>query len=61
MQELGVPLLGWEGPMEKEMATKSSILAWGISGTEESGGLSPQGCKELDTIEGLSMHACTFH
>ena len=26
--------LGWEGPLEKEMATHSSIVAWGIPGTE---------------------------
>ena len=31
--------LGWEDPLEKEMATHSSILAWEISRTEEPGGL----------------------
>ena len=31
--------LGWEDPLEKEMATHSSILAWEIPGTEEPGGL----------------------
>ena len=31
--------LGWEDPLEKEMATHSSILAWRISWTEEPGGL----------------------
>ena len=30
---------GWEDPLEKEMATHSSILAWKISWTEEPGGL----------------------
>ena len=30
MQETGVPSLGWEDPLEKEMATHSSILAWKI-------------------------------
>ena len=33
------------------MATHSSVLGWRTSGREESGGLSPQGCKELDTTE----------
>ena len=31
--------LGWEDPLEKEMATHSNILAWEIPGTEEPGGL----------------------
>ena len=31
--------LGWEGPLEKEMPTHSSLLAWEIPWTEESGGL----------------------
>ena len=34
-----VQYLCWEGPLEKEMATHSSILAWEISRTEEAGGL----------------------
>ena len=34
-----VPSLGWEHPLEKEMATHSNILAWEIPGTEEPGGL----------------------
>ena len=39
MQETQVQSLGWEDPLEKEMATHSSILAWEISWTEEPGGL----------------------
>ena len=39
MQETRVRSLGWEDPLEKEMATHSSILAWRIPWTEESGGL----------------------
>ena len=39
MQETWVPSLGWEDPLEKEMATNSSILAWNISWTEEPGRL----------------------
>ena len=39
VQETQVWSLGWEGPLEKEMATHSSILAWEIPWTEESGRL----------------------
>ena len=39
MQETQVQSLGWEDPLEKEMATQSSILAWKILWTEEPGGL----------------------
>ena len=39
MQETLVQSLGWEDPLEKEMATCSSIFAWEISWTEEPGGL----------------------
>ena len=39
MQETWVQSLGWEGPLEKEMAAHSSILAWKIPWTEEPGRL----------------------
>ena len=39
MQETWIQPLGQEDPLEKEMATHSSVLAWRIPGTEESGGL----------------------
>ena len=39
MQETQVQSLSWEDPLEKEMATHSSILAWRIPWTEEPGGL----------------------
>ena len=42
MLETQVPFLGWEDPLEKEMATLSSILAWRILWTEEPGGLQLQ-------------------
>ena len=51
MQETQVRSLGQEDPREKEMATRSSILAWEIPRTEEPGGHSPQGRKDLDTTE----------
>ena len=43
MQETQVQSLGWEDPLEKEMATHSSILAWIIPGTGEPGGLPSMG------------------
>ena len=39
MQETSVQSLGWEDPLEKEMATHSSVLAWRSPWTEEPGGL----------------------
>ena len=39
MQEMWVQSLVWENALEKEMAIHSSILAWEIAQTEESGGL----------------------
>ena len=43
MQEMWVQSLGWEDPLEEEMATYSSILAWEIPWTEKSGGLTVHG------------------
>ena len=51
VQDTQVRSLGWEGPLEKEMATHFSILAWRITWTEDPGGLQFTGCKELDTTE----------
>ena len=45
VQETWVRFLGWEGPLEKEMATHSSILAWKIPWTEEPGGLQSMGLR----------------
>ena len=39
MQDIQVQSLGWEDPLEKEMATHSSILAWEVPWTEETAGL----------------------
>ena len=49
MQETWVWFLDQEDPLEKEMATHSSILAWRIPWTEEPGGLQFMGLQELDT------------
>ena len=43
MQEMGVQSLSWEDPLEKEMATHSSIPAWEIQRTELPGGLQSMG------------------
>ena len=48
MQETWVPFLGQEAPLEKEMTTHSSILAWRIPWTEESGRLQFMGSQKLD-------------
>ena len=56
MWETWVRSLGREDPLEKEMATHSSILAWRIPWTEELGGLQSTGRKELDTTEQLHFH-----
>jgi len=39
IQETWVRMLGWDDPLEEEMATNSSILAWKIPWTEEAGRL----------------------
>ena len=52
MHETQVQFLGQEDPLEKGMATHSSILAWRIPLTEETGdGLQSMGLKESDTTE----------
>ncbi|CAI9165239.1 unnamed protein product [Rangifer tarandus platyrhynchus] len=57
MQETRVQTQGQQDPLEKEMATHSSTLAWKIPWTEEPGRL--QGCKELDMTE--CLHFSLFH
>ena len=47
VQETWVPSLGQEEPLEKGMATHSSILAWRIPWTEEPGGLQPTGSQRV--------------
>ena len=56
MQETPVQLLGREGPLEKRMATHSSILAWRIPWTEESGRLQFMGSRGSDMTEQLNHH-----
>ena len=47
MQETWVQSLGWEDPLEKEMATHSSILAWKIPWLEEPSGLQSTGSQRV--------------
>ena len=47
VQETPVQLQGWEDPLEKEMATHSSVLAWRIPWTEEPGGLQSMGWQRV--------------
>ena len=51
MRDTWVQSLGREDPLEKEMTTHSSTLAWKIPWTESLVGYSPWGCKESDTTE----------
>ena len=52
--ETWVQSLAWEDPLEEEMETHSSILAWKILQAKKPGGLQSMGCKELWTQ--LSTH-----
>ena len=58
IQETQVRSLGGEDPLEKEMATHSSTLAWRIPWRKEPGGLQSMGSLESDTTEKLHFH---FH
>ena len=60
MQKTWVQSLGQEDPLEKGMDTHSSIIAWEIPWTEESGKLQSIGCRELDTTEQLTL-SLFFH
>ena len=57
-QETWVRFLGWEDPLEQEMAALSSILAWGIPWTEVPGGLQSVG---LQRVGHDSLHTHTSH
>ena len=55
MQETCIWPLGQEDPLEKGMATRSSILAWRIPRREESGGLQSMGSQMSDWTERLTL------
>ena len=54
VRETWVQSLGGDDPLEEEMATLSSTLAWRIPWTEEAGGLQSMGSQESDTTERLT-------
>ena len=56
MQEIPVQFLGWEDPLEREMATHSSILAWKILWTEKCSRLQLWGHRESNMTEQLCTH-----
>ena len=51
MQETWVRSLGWEDPLQEEMVTHSSILAWKIPWTEKPGGLQSMGSQRVGQQE----------
>ena len=55
MRETQVQSLGWENPLEKEMAIRSSILPGKSHGQRSLEGYSPWGHKELDTTEQIHL------
>ena len=55
VQETWVRSPGWEDPLEKEMATHSSIIAWKISWTEEPGELQSKGPQRVGTTERITL------
>ena len=55
MWETQIQCLGQEAPLEKGMATHSSILAWRIPRTEEPGGLQSVGLQKSDTTERFTL------
>ena len=55
MQQTQIQSLGQEDPLEKGMATHSSILSWRIPRTEEPGGLQSVGLQKSDTTERFTL------
>ena len=55
---MGVWSLDWEDPLEEGVATHTSILAWRIPWTEETGRLWTIGLQSQTWLKQLSMHAC---
>ena len=60
MQEIQVWSRVWEDPLEKEMTTHSSILAWEIPRTEETGGYSSWVTKESDITQRLDNNESSY-
>ena len=60
MGDLDLIPLGWEDPLEKGMATHSSILAWRILWTEKPGGLQSMGSQRVGHDLGMNPHHHQF-
>ena len=60
MQEMWVQSLGWEDPLEEEMATTPVFLLGEFHGQKSLAGYSPWGCKESDMTERLTL-SLSFH
>ena len=56
VREMWVRSLGWEDPLEKEMATHYSALAWKSHGRRSVIGYCPWGCRESDMTEPFHFH-----
>ena len=63
IQEMRVQFLGWKDPLEKGMATYSSILAWRIPGTEERGEVQSMGLQSAghDRANNTTCRSCVKH
>ena len=59
LQETRVRFLGWKDPLEKGMATHSSVLAWRIPWQEEPGGLQSMGLSDL--VSGVQHSDSVIH
>ena len=59
IQETKVQSLGWEEPLEEGTAIHSSILAWKIPWTEETGRATVHGVSKSWTQLSMRVHACT--
>ena len=55
MQEMRIPSLGWEDPLEEDMVTLSSILAWRIPWTEEPGKLQSMGLQSQTQLSNQTV------
>ena len=55
-QKTQVRSLGWEDPLEKEVATHSSILVWKMPWTEEPGGLQSMGLQRVQGHNFVTKH-----
>ena len=60
IQETQIGSLGWEDPLEEEMAAHSSISAWRIPWMEEPGALQSVGCTESDTTPQVTLTQGAF-